>query len=99
MRKKCEGFPIEILISLSPRKGVNREIRDAFRVHFCDCFIRCPDLPLQEFCSYLGDLPRLGAAEAACGESVITGCEVRDGLKQVGFNKSLELDGLRYKCT
>ena len=34
------------------------EIRDAFRVHFRDRFACCPDLPLQEFCRYLTDLPR-----------------------------------------
>ena len=54
----------------------NREIRDAFRVHFCDRFARCPDLPLQEFRSYLADFPLLGAAEAANSAGVITECEV-----------------------
>ena len=38
----------------------NGEMRDAFRAHFRDRFARCPDLPLQEFRSYLADLPALG---------------------------------------
>ena len=66
-------------------------MRDAFRAHFRDRFARCPDLPLQEFRSYLADFPRLGAA--GC-EGVVTECEVRDALKQVGLNKSPGLDGL-----
>ena len=72
----------------------NREIRDAFRGHFRDRFARCSYLPLQEFCSYLDDLPRLGSDEAASCEGVVTECEVRDALKQVGLNKSPGLDGL-----
>ena len=75
----------------------NREIRDAFRAHFRDRFARCPDLPLQEFRSYLVDFLRRGAAEAASCEDVITECEVRDVLKQVGLNKSPGLDGLPYE--
>ena len=75
----------------------NREMRDAFRVHFRDRFARCPDLPLQVFRSYLADFPRLGAAEAASCEGVITECEVRDTLKQVGLNNSPGLNGLPYE--
>ena len=75
----------------------NREIHDAFRAHFRDRFARCPDLPLQEFRSYLTDFPRLGAAEAGGCEGVITECEVRDALKQVGLNKSPGLDSLLYE--
>ena len=75
----------------------NREIRDAFRAHFRDRFARCPDLPLQGFRSYLADFPRLGAAEAASCEGVVTECKVRDELKQVGLNKSPVLDGLPYE--
>ena len=50
----------------------SREIRDAFRAHFRDRFAHCTDLPLREFRSYLADFPRLGAAEAASCEGVIT---------------------------
>ena len=74
-----------------------REICDAFRAHFRDRFARCTDLPLREFRSYLADFPRLGVAEAASCEGVVTECEVRDALKQVGLNKSPGLDGLPYE--
>ena len=43
---------------------LNREMYDAFRVYFRDLFARCPDLALQEFRSYLANIPRLGAMEA-----------------------------------
>ena len=74
-----------------------REIRDTFRAHFRDRFARCTDLPLREFRSYLADFPRLGVAEVASCEGVVTECEVRDALKQVGLNKSPGLDGLPYE--
>ena len=74
----------------------HREMRDAFRAHFRDRFACCPDLPLQEFRSYLADLPRLLEVEAASCEGVGTELEVRDALKQVGLNKSPRLDGLPY---
>ena len=72
----------------------NREIRDAFRVHFRDRFARCPDLPPLEFHSNFADFSCLGAAEAAGCEVVVTECKVCDALKQVGLNKSPGLDGL-----
>ena len=59
----------------------NCDIRDAFRAHFLDRFARCPDLPLQEFRSYLDDFPRLRGTEGARCEVVITECEVHDPLK------------------
>ena len=74
----------------------NREIRDAFQVHFCDRFARCPDFLLQEFRSNLA-FSHLGTAEAASCESVITEYEVRDALKQFGLSKSPGLDGLPYE--
>ena len=75
----------------------NREIREAFRAHFRDRFVCCPDLQVQEFCSYLADFPRLGEAEAASCKCVVTECEVRNELKQVGLTKSPGLDGLLYE--
>ena len=50
----------------------NFEMHDAFRAHFRDRFDCCPDLPLKEFRSYLIDFPRLGVAEAASCEGVVT---------------------------
>ena len=73
----------------------SREMRDAFRAHFQDRFACCTDLP--EFHSYLADFPRLGVAEAASCEGVVTECEVCDALKQVGLNKSPGLDDLPYE--
>ena len=77
--------------------GSNREIRKAFWAHFRDRFACCPNLLVQEFRSYLVDLPRLRETEAACCEGLVTKCEVRDVLKQVGLNKSRGLDGLPYE--
>ena len=74
--------------------GSNREMRETFRVHRRDRFARCPDLLVQEFRRYLSDFPRLQEAEAANCEGLVTECEVRDALEQVGLNKSPGLDGL-----
>ena len=73
------------------------EMCDAFSAHFRDHFAGCLDLPLQEFCSYLADFPRLGVADAASCEGVVTECEVHDTLKQVALNKLPGLDGLPYE--
>ena len=75
----------------------NREMREAFWAHFRDRFARCPDLPVQEFCNYLADFLRLREAEAASCKGLVTECEVRNVLKQVGLNKSPGLDGLPYE--
>ena len=75
----------------------NSEMHEAFRAHFRDRFACCPDLPVQEFHNYLAILPRLGVAEVASCEGVVTECEVCNALKQVGLNKSLGLDGLPYE--
>ena len=76
---------------------LNRKMREAFPVHFRDRFARCPDLPVQEFRSYLADFPRLQEAETASCEGFVTECEFCDALKQVSLNKSPGLDGLLYE--
>ena len=74
--EEVRRFPGRYIDSVKSADGCvwrsNREICDAFRAHFRDRFARCPDLPLQEFRSYLADFPRFGAAEATGCEGVIT---------------------------
>ena len=77
--------------------GSNSEMHNSFWVHFNDSFVRCPDLLVQEFRSYLANFPNLREAEAAICNSLVIQCEVHDALKQVGLNKSTRLDGLPYK--
>ena len=72
-------------------------MRGAFRAYFRDRFARCPDLPVQEFLSYLADFTHLGKAEAASNEGLVTECKVRDASKQVSLHKSSGLDGLPYE--
>ena len=61
--KEVRRFPGRNIDSVKSLDGhvlrSNREVRDAFRAHFCDRFARCPDLPLREFRSYLVDFPAL----------------------------------------
>ena len=61
------------------------------------CFARLPDIPIQDFLSYLADFPHFQEAQVAGCEGLVTECKVRDALKQVGFKKSPELDGLPYE--
>ena len=69
-------------------------MHNVFRVHFHDNFAHCLDLPVQEFRSYLADFSHLWEADGASCEGLLTECEVRDALKQVGLYKSPRLDGL-----
>ena len=75
----------------------NREMHGAFRVHFRNRFARFPDLPVQEFRSYLTDFLCFEEAKAASCEGLVTEYEVRDVLKKVGLNKSPGLNGFPYE--
>ena len=96
--KEVRRFPsryIESVKSLDGRVLVsNRKMQDAFRAHFRDRFVGCPNLPVQDFCSYLANFPHLREAETAICEGVVTECGIHDAVKQVGHNKSPGLDGL-----
>ena len=73
---------------------------ETFWAHFHDCFARCPDLLVQEFCSYLVDFSCFWESEVVICESVVTECEVRNALKQVGLNKSSSLlEAATHVCT
>ena len=100
-REEVQRFPNRYIDSVKIPDGrllrLSHEMHDAFWTHFQDHFARCTDLPLREFRSYLADFPCLGMAEAASCKDVVTECEVRDALKQVGLNKSPGLDGLPYE--
>ena len=54
--EEVRRFPDRYIDSVKTPDGrSSREMRDAF----CDRFARCPDLPLQEFRSYLADFHSL----------------------------------------
>ena len=74
-----------------------REIRDTFWRTFVVALPAVLISLFKSFAAILPTSPRLGAAEAARCEGVITECEVRDALKQDSLNKSPGLDGLPYE--
>ena len=84
--QEVQRFPSRYIDSIkSPDRHVlqsNRKMHDAFRAHFRDHFACCPDLPLQEFRSYLADFPCLGAVQGASCEVVVTECEVNHWFAQ-----------------
>ena len=87
-KEDVRRFPfryIESIKSLDGRVlGSNRDMREAFGMHFRDRFALCPELPVQEFRSYFTDFLHLREAEVATCEGLVTECEVRDTLKLVG---------------
>ena len=77
---------IEFVKSLDGRMlQLNREMRKAFGVHYQHHFACCPDIPVQEFCNYLADFPRLREAEvASCKVEVQVGAWFRRWLSLKG---------------
>ena len=107
---KCNAFAHEEEVQKSPHWYIenvkspdghmlllNCEMHGAFRSHFHDRYVRPPDLPVQEFHSYLADFPFLEEVEAASCKGLVTECEVHEALKQVSLNKLPGLDGLSYE--
>ena len=96
--EEVRRFPfryIELVKSLDEHMlGSNHEMRKVYQAHLHYRFARCPDLLVQEFCSYLANIPHLWEAEAAGYEGVVIECEIHDVVKQVGLNKLPGLDGL-----
>ena len=74
--EEVQRFPGRYIDSIKSLDGrllrSNCEMCDAFRAHFRDPFPCCPDLLLQEFCSYLADFPCKGG---------VTECRVCDPLQ------------------
>ena len=99
--EEFQRFPCRHIESVKSPDGhvlrSNRDIREAFQVYFRDRFSNLPNLPIQEFRSYLADLPRLQEAEAAGCEALVTEREFCDVLKQVGLNKLPGLFSLPYE--
>ena len=75
----------------------SHEMCKTFQVHFRDHSAHLPDLPVQEFHSYLANFPHLHEVEAASCKGLVTECEVCDALKQVSLNKLPGLDDLHYE--
>ena len=71
-KEKLKRFPgqnIRSDISLSgQRLHSDRDIHEAFRIHFCDYFARLLDLPIGEFSSYLAKFLHLQIAEVVRSE-------------------------------
>ena len=101
VKKKYEGSPIGISFLSRPRTGdcCVRVVR--YVMPFGRTFgVALPAALISRSGSFVAILPTspaLGPAEAAGCEGVVTECEVRDALKQVGLNKSPGLDGLPYE--
>ena len=83
-KEELRRFPRRYIVCVNAPNGhalrLSREIPEAFRTHFRDRFARYPDLQVQEFRNYLADFLRLGEAEAACCEGMVTECEVHSAL-------------------
>ena len=88
MRKRCKGFPVGISIPSSVQMGACYDQIARYVTHCERTFpIALPAVLISRFrrlAAIIPTFPRLGAAEAASCEGVITECEVRDALKQVG---------------
>ena len=101
-KEEVQRFPHQYIeIVKSPNGHMlhsNQEICWAFRAHFHDRFAHCPDLPVQDFRSYLADFHHFQSEAASC-RGLVTECQVCNELNQVGLNKSSGLDGCPTKCT
>ena len=99
--EEVQRLPFQYIDSIKSPDGLvlrlNCEMCKVFWVHFHNHFVCSPDLPVQEFRSYLADLPHLLEVKAASCKGLVTECEVCDALKQVSLKKLPGLDGLPYE--
>ena len=81
--RRCPSWYSESVKSLNRCiLRLNHKMRKAFQAHFQDHFACYPDLPVQQFHSYLANFLHLWEAEAVSRNGVITECEVHDVLKK-----------------
>ena len=99
LEEEVRMFPFRYIESVHSPDGrvfrSNHEMHDSFWAYSMVALLTVLTSRLGNFVAiYLADYPRFREAKVASYEGLVTECKVRDALKQVGLNKSPELDGL-----